>query len=82
MMHALDGLLLSLMHNDVTGVDFFVPFFVWYFLYSYKICMIISSASENAMIHRIFREHGLLVVIDSNVSLVQLFCLPFCKRSL
>ena len=30
------------------------------------------------MIHRIFKEHGLLVVIDSNVSLVYFFCLPFC----
>ena len=28
------------------------------------------SVRENAMIHRIFKEHGLLVVIDSNFSLV------------
>ena len=36
------------------------------------------------MIHRFFKERtdGLLVVIDSNVSLVSFFfCLPFCKRS-
>ena len=41
MMHALDGLLSSLMNNNVTRVDlFFMTYFVMYFLHSYKICMI------------------------------------------
>ena len=37
MMHVLDGLLISLIHNNVPCVDFFINYFVLYFLYSYEI---------------------------------------------
>ena len=46
---------------------FLITYSALYFLHGYEICMI---KFWNAMIHRFFKEYGLLVVIDSNVSLV------------
>ena len=40
MMHGFEGLLISLIYNNVTRVDFLITYLLLFFLYSYKKCMI------------------------------------------
>ena len=64
MMHGLDRLLISLIHNNVTLVDFFLDYlFVTVFIYVLFIATVycfknmnLRSSSENATIHRFFKE--------------------------
>ena len=85
----MDGLLISLIHNNVTHFDFLDYLFVTAFLYMYSLLLLFTFlnvyvwwSSENATIHRFLKKEFVTIEIDSNVLLVELFCLPICYSSL